>query len=201
MQSTQVCSAGRAALAGSRLPLRRSAAFRSASAPLRARLAVVRAAADQEPARAQEASAEATTTALLAAAGLLAPLLLDTESAQAVPDLIKGRTFSLIHPGECACIISMSGGVGWFQRPSATRLMRGPMPAPGHVLCFACTVSSPESRDGLLAEPVQNHITTTACNSCLFLVDTTLASISRHCPGPHAMALMQHWLAELCPPN
>ena len=40
-----------------------------------------------------------TTTALLAAAGLLAPLLLDQEAAMAVPALIKGRTFSLIHPG------------------------------------------------------------------------------------------------------
>ena len=41
------------------------------------------------------------TTAVLAMAGLLAPLLLDTDSALAVPALLTGRSFALIHPGEC----------------------------------------------------------------------------------------------------
>lgn len=69
--------------------------------PARRALCVVRASADLEPKQLlkDDEHAAAATTALLATAGLLAPLLLDTESALAVPDIIKGRTFSLIHPG------------------------------------------------------------------------------------------------------
>ena len=46
-------------------------------------------------------SSAGASTAVLAMAGLLAPLLLDTNSALAVPSLLTGRSFALIHPGGC----------------------------------------------------------------------------------------------------
>ena len=44
------------------------------------------------------AVAPVAASALLAAAGVLLPLALDAGAAHAVPELLKGRTFSLIHP-------------------------------------------------------------------------------------------------------
>lgn len=84
------------------VPVRPGALLRARSSAPRASLrraaTLVRASADrQEAPQAQQVAA----TALLAAAGLLAPMVLDTEAAQAVPELLKGRTFSLIHPGAC----------------------------------------------------------------------------------------------------
>ncbi|KAI7840105.1 hypothetical protein COHA_006146 [Chlorella ohadii] len=76
-------------------------------ASLRRAATLVRASADrQEAPQAQQVAA----TALLAAAGLLAPMVLDTEAAQAVPELLKGRTFSLIHP---AIMGFLFGGSLW----------------------------------------------------------------------------------------
>lgn len=80
--------AGLRAPALSRAAPRRLAASRIA--------APVRAQADDKASSALEP--EALTTAALAATALLLPLVLP-ESAEAVPALIKGRTFSLIHPG------------------------------------------------------------------------------------------------------
>lgn len=75
-------------------PVATRSAFR-ARAAASGRL-VVRAMVQKE----QNNGHEARNVALLAAAGLLAPLVLDADAAQAVPELLKGRTFSLIHPGE-----------------------------------------------------------------------------------------------------
>ena len=88
--ATMQCSSGQLRLPAR--PLAR-ASFRAArSAP---RALVVRAAASQGRRTAEEQSA----VVLLAAAGVLAPLVLHTEAAQAVPELLTGRTASLIHPG------------------------------------------------------------------------------------------------------
>ncbi|PSC70229.1 plant F21F14-40 [Micractinium conductrix] len=102
------------ALVGSRTaaPSRRPAA--ASAAPLRAcSTLAVRASSDRPQQSAEEASA-VTTTALLAAAGLLAPLLLDQEAAMAVPALIKGRTFSLIHPAMMFFLFGSSVWAGWL---------------------------------------------------------------------------------------
>ncbi|KAL4854865.1 Methyl-CpG-binding domain protein 2 [Chlorella vulgaris] len=87
----RVCGSSRVSL--------RAKSQRVAAAPLRRASIAVRAAAEPKSAaeRAEETQA-AATTALLVTAGLLAPLLLDADAAQAVPELLKGRTFSLIHP-------------------------------------------------------------------------------------------------------
>ena len=88
--ATMQCSSGQLRLPAR--PLAR-ASFRAArSAP---RALVVRAAASQGRRTVEEQSA----VVLLAAAGVLAPLVLHTEAAQAVPELLTGRTASLIHPG------------------------------------------------------------------------------------------------------
>lgn len=97
MQALQLSSARVSGV--SRAP-RRHVAQRPAAAPQRRIGSIVRAAADPKPsAQEAEAAQQAATTALLAAAGLLAPMVLDAEAAQAVPALLKGRTFSLMHPG------------------------------------------------------------------------------------------------------
>lgn len=83
----------------SSLALQRRPSFRANCVAPRRALPVVRASADREQ-KAEEEQATAAATTLLAAAGLLAPFLLDTESAMAVPEILKGRTASLIHPGE-----------------------------------------------------------------------------------------------------
>ena len=113
MQAMQLSSTR--AVVASRAPLRQQAS-RPASAPLRRGMAVVRASGDRESAQAAMEAEQLTTTALLVAAGLLGPLLLDADSAQAaVPALIKGRTFSLIHPGGCKQPVIGSWG-GCFAR-------------------------------------------------------------------------------------
>lgn len=93
--------------AGLRAPALSRAAPRRLAAP---RVATpVRAQADDKfP---QPLEPEALTTAALATAALLLPLALP-ESAEAVPAIIKGRTFSLIHPGAGAggCLGVRTGG-------------------------------------------------------------------------------------------
>lgn len=80
---------------------------------VRRSVAPLRAQADKDAAASSQQQQEFAVTAALAAAGLLLPLVLDTESAQAVPDLIKGRTFSLIHPGARR---QLPGRDGWDGR-------------------------------------------------------------------------------------
>lgn len=82
------------------LALQRRPSFRATCMATRRALPVVRASGDRQQETEEEQTTVAATT-LLAAAGLLAPFLLDIESAQAVPEILKGRTASLIHPGEC----------------------------------------------------------------------------------------------------
>ena len=131
MQAMQLSSAR--AVVASRAPLRQQAS-RPASAPLRRGMTVVRASGDRESAQAAMEAEQLTTTALLVAAGLLAPLLLDADSAQAaVPALIKGRTFSLIHPGASQQPASGGGRLGTHlpvcqqgQRSAAAGACRAP---------------------------------------------------------------------------
>lgn len=73
-------------------------AARAALAPIRA--SAQRPQAQQKTEAEQQAQAEQMGTAALAVAALLLPLVLDAEAAQAAPAILKGRTFSLIHPGE-----------------------------------------------------------------------------------------------------
>ncbi|PRW20444.1 plant F21F14-40 [Chlorella sorokiniana] len=89
-----------------RAPALRSSAVQRTS--VRRTATLVRASADRQDA--PQAQQELAATALLAAAGLLAPMVLDTEAAQAVPELLKGRTFSLIHP---AIMGFLFGGSLW----------------------------------------------------------------------------------------
>lgn len=86
---------------------------RQAPRSLRRTATLVRASADRHLAPQAE---QVAATALLAAAGLLAPMVLDTEAAQAVPEILKGRTFSLIHPGEW---LGCWGAAGWVVGPAA----------------------------------------------------------------------------------
>ncbi|EFN52449.1 hypothetical protein CHLNCDRAFT_32535 [Chlorella variabilis] len=96
MQALQLASVTR--LTTSRVALRQGAP-KALAAPLRRSIAV-RGSADQKPmAQAAQEQQQLATTAVLAAAGLLAPFVLDAEAAQAVPEILKGRIFSLIHPG------------------------------------------------------------------------------------------------------
>jgi hypothetical protein len=116
MQAIQLSSAR--AVVASRAPLRQQAS-RPASTTLRRGMVLVRAWEDRESAQAAMEAEQLTTTALLVAAGLLGPLLLDANTAQAaVPALIKGRTFSLIHPGGFTQPDSTCGGGGVHARAS-----------------------------------------------------------------------------------
>lgn len=109
MQALQLASVTR--LTTSRVALRQGAP-KALAAPLRRSIAV-RGSADQKPmAQAAQEQQQLATTAVLAAAGLLAPFVLDAEAAQAVPEILKGRIFSLIHPGENKVVGSGHGGVG-----------------------------------------------------------------------------------------
>ena len=91
--ATAMCST-RLALPTQRRTAALARPFSAARLPSRRPLAV-RAAADRSDNKQQQ---EVAATVLLAAAGLLAPLVLDTGAAEAVPALLKGRTFALIHP-------------------------------------------------------------------------------------------------------
>ncbi|KAI3430213.1 hypothetical protein D9Q98_004811 [Chlorella vulgaris] len=103
----RVCGSSRVSL--------RAKSQRVAAAPLRRASIAVRAAAEPKSAaeRAEETQA-AATTALLVTAGLLAPLLLDADAAQAVPELLKGRTFSLIHPAMMFFLFGSSVYAGYL---------------------------------------------------------------------------------------
>lgn len=98
----------------SSLALQRRPSFRATCVAPRRALPVVRASADRQQ-QPEEEQATAAATTLLAAAGLLAPFLLDTDSAMAVPEILKGRTASLIHPGERP---------GWSEEPCAAPVMQ-----------------------------------------------------------------------------
>ena len=106
-------------------------------ASLRRGATLVRASADREAAPQAE---QLAATALLAAAGLLAPMVLDTEAAQAVPELLKGRTFSLIHPGERQ---AGAGGMPWRAAPRPAGATAAPPPRQAAARELAYHLSSP----------------------------------------------------------
>lgn len=118
-------------------------------ASLRRPMTLVRASADRQEAPQAE---QVAATALLVAAGLLAPMVLDTEAAQAVPDLIKGRTFSLIHPGEWAAQLQSLTARGWRMHK-----VGGPAAAPRgavalcHLAACNASIAVPPVLSGSLA--------------------------------------------------
>jgi hypothetical protein len=105
----------------------------------------VRAVVDQKPAPKAEQEQAVAATALLASAGLLLPLLLDADMAQAAPELLKGRTFSLLHPGATQCDASNTvpfsccSMLPYICEFAPSDLLGAAAPADAHKLCRGCS--------------------------------------------------------------